>query len=140
MKFSFSPLPSVTSKKVLAPIVPVTLRYKSKEFSTFALVDSGAAGAVISTVIAEDLGIEWNKLPLTQGFTASGTFRSHLVQNVEATVEGGKEKTSFLLNMSIIEGVSPYQCILGQRDLFQKAKIIFESYNKQFEIIFREFN
>ena len=140
MKFAFSPLPTITSRKVLAPIVPVTFSYKKREFSTFALVDSGAAGAIISTVIAEDLGINWSDLPLSSGVTVSGTFRSHLVKNVEATIENSNEKTSFALDLSIVEGISPYHCILGQKDLFQKAKIVFESYNKHFEIVFRELN
>ncbi len=136
MKFDFSPLPTITSKKVFAPIVPITFRTKNHEFSTFALVGSGTSGALISTIIAEALGIEWDNIPTEVGFTPSGTFRFHKTKNIEADIDGNV----FPLSISIAEGISPYQCILGQNDLFQKAKIIFESYKKQFEIIFREFN
>lgn len=136
MKFEYSQLPSVTSKRVLAPIVPVVFAYKTREIPSFALVDSGAAGACISTVIAEELGIDWQSLPLSRGVTVSGIFRSHIIENLEATIEN----SSFSLQVSIIEGISPYHCILGQKDLFQKAKISFEAYKKEFEIIFRQFN
>ena len=136
MKFDYSPLPSITSKKVLVPIVPVTFSYRESEFSTFALVDSGAAGASISTVVAEALGIEWDKIPLSIGFTVSGQFRSHVVENLEVTIRN----QSFTLRVNVIEGISPHHCILGQRDLFQKAKVSFEGYKNEFEIIFRQMN
>ncbi len=136
MKFKYSQLPTVKSKVVLAPIVPVTFKYQDKEFSTFALVDSGASGAMISTVIADALGIQWHKIPTEVGFTPSGQFRFHTVKNIVAEINGN----TFSINLSIAEGISPYQCILGQKDLFQKAKIIFEAYNQEFEIIFRNYN
>jgi hypothetical protein len=82
MKFQYSPLPSITSKKVFAPIVPVTFSYKDAEFSSFALVDSGAAGASISTVVGEALGINWQAIPVSFGFTVSGQFRSHVVKDI----------------------------------------------------------
>lgn len=136
MKFDYSPLPTVKSKVVLAPIAPVTFRYKDREFSTFALIDSGAAGAIISTVIADALGIEWDKIPAEGGFTLSGQFRFHRVKNIEAQIED----ESFRLSLSIVEGISPYQCILGQNDLFKQAKISFEGYKNRFEITFRKLN
>ena len=136
MKFDYSPLPSVKSKIVLAPIVPITFTHKKFEFSTFALVDSGAAGAVISTVIADALNIKWDKIPVSIGYTLSGQFRSHLLENIEATIKN----QSFALEINIVEAISPYHCILGRKDLFQKAKIVFEGYDKRFEIIFRQYN
>jgi hypothetical protein len=136
MKFDYSPLPSITSRKIFAPIIPVVFSYKKKEFPTFALVDSGAAGASISTVVAEELGIDWQAIPVSGGFTVSGTFRTHIIDKIEATIGDN----SFSLQLNIIEGISPYHCILGQKDIFQKAKIIFEGYNKKFEIIFRQYN
>lgn len=136
MKFDYSPLPTIKSKIVLAPIVPITFRYKKLEFSTFALVDSGAAGAILSTVIADELGIDWHEIPAEHGFTVSGNFRFHRVKSIDAQIED--ERFSF--SLSIVEGISPYHCILGQNDLFKKAKIVFEGYKKQFEIIFRQYN
>ena len=77
MIFPCSPLPDFKDKIILAPLIPVTFRNKNFEFSTFALVDSGASGAVISTVIAEALNIKWEKIPVTQGFSVGGSFRFH---------------------------------------------------------------
>jgi len=133
MKFAYSQLPGIKSKIVLAPIIPITLRHETYEFATFALVDSGAAGAVISTVIADELGIDWRSTPVAIGFTLSGQFRSHRVQNVRAEIDDA----SFILSIDVVEGIAPYRCILGQKDLFKKAKVIFEGYRNQFELIFK---
>jgi len=138
----YSPLPDFRDKIILAPLIPVTFRNKNFEFSTFALVDSGASGAVISTVIAEALNIKWEKIPVTQGFSVGGSFRFHRFNSLRAIIYDNELMADheFALNVSIIEAVSPYKCILGQKDLFQRAKITFEGYKSQLEITFREYN
>ena len=86
MKFDYSELPGVKNRSVLAPVVPVTFTYGSQEFATFALVDSGAIGAVMSTVITDELKINWSKIPASIGFTMSGEFRYHKVENIRAEI------------------------------------------------------
>jgi hypothetical protein len=115
MTIPYSPLPDIKSRIVLAPMVPITLTYEDEIFSTFALVDSGAAGAVISTVIADALGIEWDKLPVSGGFSVGGSFRSRTFDDINAEILNH----IFPLKVSIIEGIGPYKCILGQADIFQ---------------------
>lgn len=132
----YSPLPDIKSEIVLAPLIPVTFYNGKYEFSTLALIDSGASGAVISTVIADALGIEWKNISAEGGFSVGGSFRFHLIDDIKASVYDN----DFMLNLSVIEGVSPYKCILGQADIFKKAKITFEGYKNQFEIVFRDFN
>lgn len=90
MRYPYSQLPSITSREVLALMVPVTFSYSGNEFPTFALVDSGAAGAIISTVIAEALGIGWQHIPTSIGFTLSGQFRSHKIEHVKAEIDGNE--------------------------------------------------
>lgn len=136
MIIKYSQLPDFKSKIVLAPIIPVTFIHGNYEFSTFALVDSGATGGVISTVIADALNIKWDKIPVMHGFTVGGTLRSHRFNGLKTNVYDHE----FSLSIGIVEGTSPYKCILGQRDLFQRAKITFEAYKNQFELIFREYN
>lgn len=136
MTIPYSQLPDIKSKVVLAPMIPVTFSREGQSFSTFALVDSGASGAVISTVIADALGISWDKLKVSAGFSVGGTFRSRVVDSVKAEIFNHK----FSLKVSVIEGIAPYKCILGQADLFQRAKISFEAYKKQFSIEFRRYN
>lgn len=136
MVIPYSPLPGITTKIVLAPLLPVSLKYKHREFATHALVDSGATGAVISTVIAEHLGIKWHKIPVTHGYSVSGTFRVHRFEKLQASLFDA----TFTFAVNIIEGIRPHDCIFGQADLFQRAKITFEAYKKQFEIVFREYN
>ncbi len=136
MIIPYSPLPDFKDRIVLAPLIPITFYNGKYEFATFALIDSGATGAVISTVIAEALNIEWDKIPVAHGFTVGGVLRSHRFNGLKANAYDH----NFTLSVGIVEGTSPYKCILGQNDLFQRAKIVFEAYKKQFEIIFREYN
>ena len=57
----YSPLPGI-KVRMLMPRVPVVFTYKKNKFPTFALVDSGATNGIISTVIADELKIAWNKI------------------------------------------------------------------------------
>lgn len=136
MIIKYSPLPDIKSKIVLAPLIPVTFINGKYEFSTIALVDSGATGAVISTIIAENLNIDWRSIPVVLGFSVGSNFRSHRFDKLLAEISADK----FQLSVSIVEGISPYKCILGQADIFQRAEITFRGYKKQFEVTFREFN
>lgn len=135
MKIHYSPLPGTESTQILMPIVPVVLINGKYNTPIYALVDSGAMGGAISTVIADDLHIDWRKTPTRMGFSVGGNFRFHSVR-LEAEIFDHL----FPLNINVIEGISAFKCILGQKDLFQRAKIIFEAYKKQFEIVFREYN
>lgn len=58
----FSPLPGLERTGVMAPMCPVTFINGMNEFPTIALVDSGAERGLISTVIADSLGIDWAKI------------------------------------------------------------------------------
>src|SRR5258708_216810 len=118
MTIPYTQLPDIKSKVILAPMLPLTLVSNDRSFPTFALVDSGASSAVISTVIADALGIPWEKLPITAGFSVGGTFRSRIRTGLSAELLDH----TFDLTVTIIEGIAPYKCILGQADLFQWAK------------------
>ena len=132
----YSPLPGLENTGVLAPMVPVTFINGKYEFSTFALVDSGAESAVISTVIADALNIKWERTPKKSGFSIGSSFIFHIVRNLEADIFDH----NFSLNVNVVEGIFAFKCILGRRDIFKWAKIAFEGYKNQFEITFREFN
>lgn len=130
----YSSLPGLTGSTKM-PIIPVTFINSTYEFPTFALVDSGATSNVISTVVAEALNINWEKIPFTIGFSVGSNIRCH---NAKLIAEVYDNK--YHLSVDIIEGLSPYKCILGQSGIFRWTKIIFEGYNKQFKIDFRELN
>lgn len=136
IKIAYSPLPGITSRVILAPLVPATLTYGTREFSGLALVDSGATGGLISTMIAEDLGINWENIPVRYGGSAGGFFRFHPIDNVKAEAYSH----TFQLQLAIGEGLSPHKFVLGQADIFHQAKITFEEYKKEFTLEFREFN
>ncbi|MBU1327517.1 retropepsin-like domain-containing protein [Patescibacteria group bacterium] len=132
----FSHLPGLERTGVLAPMVPVTFINDSNECPTFALVDSGAERGLISTVIANSLGIEWNKLPKKTGFTTASTFTFRIFRDLKVNVHGHE----FIMDMNIVDGISAFKCILGRKDLLRRAKITFECYKNQFQIDFRKYN
>ncbi len=134
IKVPYSLLPGI-NVDILMPMSPIIYRNSKYEFPTFALVDSGATGAIISTVIADALCINWQKIPKKTGLSTAGSFIFH-----QTEIEVEIYDHSFSLPVSIVEGISPFKCILGQADLFQKAKITFERYNNEFEIDFRSLN
>ncbi|OGH48036.1 MAG: hypothetical protein A3A51_02580 [Candidatus Levybacteria bacterium RIFCSPLOWO2_01_FULL_39_10] len=132
--YDYSLLPgSVTT---LAPVIPVTFINGKYNFDTFALVDSGADSGLISTVIADALHIDWNKLKRETGYTTSGEFYYRTFKNLETEIEFNP----FMIDINIVEGVAPFKCILGRNDLFLKAEITFRGFANQFDIEFRKFN
>lgn len=131
----YSPLPGLEKTGVLAPMIPVTFINSKREFSTIALVDSGAESGIISTIIADELGITWAKIPTKYGFSIGSSFIFHPI-----TIKASIYDHTFSLNVNVVEGIFAFKCILGRKDLFKRAKICFEEYKKQFEITFREFN
>ena len=135
IKLNYSLLPGLEKTGVLAPMIPVTFKNGKHEFSTIALVDSGAEGGVISTVIADKLGIKWEKIPAKTGFSVGNNFLFHPI-DINAIIFNHE----FSLKINVVEGIFAFKCILGRKDLFKRAKICFEGYKNQFEVAFREFN
>lgn len=131
----YSPLPGLEKTGVLAPMIPVTFKSGRHEFSTIALVDSGAEAGIISTVIADKLNIKWRKIPARSGFSIGSNFRFHPV-DINAQIYDHK----FSLKLNVVEGIFAFKCILGRKDLFKRAKICFEGYKNRFEVSLREFN
>lgn len=133
---NYSLLPGLERTGVLAPMIPVTFINGVYEFSTVALVDSGAEKALISTVVADALNIDWAHLPRHSGLTTSGSFFYHTYENL--TIKSYDNE--FITNINIAEGINAFKCVLGRQDLFRNAKITFEGYKKQFHIEFRQLN
>jgi Aspartyl protease len=134
MKIPYSALPGFDNFPP-QPLVPIELKHNNVETMTLALVDSGASGAGISTSLAEDLGIDWRKIPKDKGVGVGGAFVYHPIRLRINLLEN-----EFVILAHVIEGLAPFDAILGQRDLFQRAKITFEAYNSEFGLDFRKIN
>lgn len=132
----YSILPGLERTGVLAPVIPVTFKNSVYEFPTFALVDSGAEQGLISTVIADALHINWKSIPRKSGIATSGNFLFHPIKDITAVIFDYE----FNLDINVVEGINAFKCILGRRDLFQKATIVFEGFKNKFKIEFRELN
>ncbi|MBI2611209.1 hypothetical protein HYW54_00495 [Candidatus Gottesmanbacteria bacterium] len=136
LKYQYSLLPGFEKSGLLAPLIPLTFKHGNKEFSTFALIDSGAERGLISTVIADALGIDWRKISKEIGLTTSGHFIFHHIRNIDVKIE----EYEFRIDINVVEGINAFKCILGRRDIFQKCKITFEGYKKEFQLDFRNLN
>jgi hypothetical protein len=135
--FNYSPLPGLEKTGVLAPIVPITFINAGHSFSTFALVDSGAENAVISTVVADALSINWRNIKKEMGFGMGGkNFVFHRFKDLEAEIE----YNNFVMDICVIEGIYAFKCVLGRNDIFKKAEIRFKGFENKFELIFRNTN
>ncbi len=133
---NYSLLPGLEKTGILAPLLPVTFQNGAHEFSTMALVDSGAQGGIISTIIADALNIKWHKTPRHIGLTASGSFIFHRIPRIEVEIF----TQSFFFGLNVVEGINAFQCIMGRNDIFRVAKITFEGYKRQFHLEFRKLN
>ena len=134
--FKYSPLPGLERTGVLAPIVPITFTNGVYEFSTYALIDSGAENAVISTVIADALHIDWSNIKQEKGFGMGSQFLFHRFNDLKANVENNE----FVIDICVVEGIYVFKCILGRNDIFKKAEIKFKGYENKFELVFRKMN
>ncbi len=134
--FKYSPLPGLERTGVLAPIVPITFTNGVYEFSTYALIDSGAENAVISTVIADALHIDWSNIKQEKGFGMGSQFLFHRFNDLKANVENNE----FVIDICVVEGIYVFKCILGKNDIFKKAEIKFKGYENKFELVFRKMN
>jgi len=134
--FKYSPLPGLERTGVLAPIVPITFTNSVYEFSTYALIDSGAENAVISTVIADALHIDWSNIKQEKGFGMGSQFLFHRFNDLKANVENNE----FVIDICVVEGIYVFKCILGRNDIFKKAEIKFKGYENKFELVFRKMN
>ena len=134
--FDYNLLPGLERTGVLAPMIPITLSNGTKSFSTYALIDSGAENAVISTVIAEALNIDWRNIKQEKGFGMGSGFLFHRFKDLEADIESNE----FFLDVCVIEGIYAFKCVLGRNDIFKKAEIKFRGFENKFEINFRNMN
>lgn len=136
LKFDYSLLPGLERTGVLAPIIPITFVNGTYSFSTYALIDSGAENAVISTVIADALNIDWAKIKQEKGFGMGSGFLFHRFNDLTADIEGNE----FNLNVCVVEGIYAFKCVLGRNDIFKKAEIKFRGFENKFELDFRKMN
>ncbi|OGF98804.1 hypothetical protein A2153_01540 [Candidatus Gottesmanbacteria bacterium RBG_16_38_7b] len=73
---------------------------------------------------------------LLPGLEKTGQFIYHKIPKLTVRIEDYE----FIMSLNVAEGISPFKCILGRNDIFQKAKITFEGYKNEFSLEFRNLN
>jgi hypothetical protein len=128
--FRYSPLPPHISEPM--PIVKV--RFKKIHHPILGLVDSGATKSLIHPKLAEIVGIKFNKRKYGIGTGAGSDFRFFQGTPVDIGIKNIWKTINFTI---IANDDFFWGCLLGH-DFFKQAKIIFKSYNKQFDIFFKK--
>lgn len=121
--------PFSKSKKLLRPIISVSLKYKQKSIHYEALIDSGADFCIFPTEIAHKLGIYSNEARRIYFSGATGEPISGFVGKVSLQIE----RTT--LNTKIVfADLSDKKALLGQYGLFDQFKVIFDLKNEEIEV------
>lgn len=107
------------------PLIPLSLKYKSREVNTFALLDSGASHSVFRPEIAQALGILHGRRAKVRLGTASG--RVHL-EFYRLAVE--VEKTKFNARVGFSKEAAANFNIIGRQGFFPRFSVIFHEIAK----------
>lgn len=115
---------------LLRPLIRVLLRYKGKEFETYAWIDSGADFSVIPFGVAQLLGIDPEQLPgMAQPGSGVGAAVGGKFVDLEASFYSGSGARTltmpFLALYPTPEGAAQ-NVLIGLLPFFQKMRILFK--------------
>lgn len=107
------------------PIIPVSLKYKNKDFRYLALIDSGADFNIFHSDIAKILGIDLSKIKrsITFGGIREGSIGTGYFVDLEIGVDGEYIKTPTVFSPDVSE--NGYG-VLGQQGFFSHFGVEFE--------------
>lgn len=128
MKF---PYKKINDRKI-RPIVPVTLSYKNREVTFYALIDSGADLNLFPANLLPSLGIELSTGRQGQvGGITDGETQPFYFHKINLEVGGLIFKTE----VAFMESLSQMgHGLLGQKGFFDKFLVKFDYRNKEIEV------
>ena len=123
LKFNYKEIRRPDNTKVKLPSIPITLIGK-EEFSTVALLDSGADISAISRDIAEIVGLDL-RAKKSPAFGIGGKVDA-VDTKVPITLNRGHEHYKFLIPVKVILGDYDFPVLLGRAGFFDKFIICFD--------------
>lgn len=133
MNFPYTKLPG-SPDATLRPLVPVRFIYKDKAtLPILAMVDSGADYSYVTSEVADLLGIKLNKEKSVRSFGVDGALFLAYESAVELELGGHR----FTAKVLFADKLGAFKVILGQKDFFSKARIVFERYKWNLEVTFK---
>lgn len=136
MKFAYELVPSMnTGAYNLQPRVPITFTNPNngKSISVKALVDSGATISFLNLRLAKFL--ELDLTPESQGGVFSAN-QAAVAYFHDLSVKVKKDTHEFLMPCGFMDLST--DAVVGQTGFFEHYKIVFERYNKTFELTYVE--
>ncbi|MCF8242303.1 MAG: retroviral-like aspartic protease family protein [Melioribacteraceae bacterium] len=125
--------PAPNNTYIYRPIIEVKLKLKTKSFSTWAIIDSGADRTMINKQIGKQLGYDFkicNPASTTHG--VYGEPQPIWDSKVELEVDGFNDR-KFLADISYLKS-NNFGVLLGHKGFFEFFDIKFQTAQNQFEI------
>ncbi|MBI2338195.1 retroviral-like aspartic protease [Candidatus Daviesbacteria bacterium] len=133
MKFKYREVnlaaPFSTKRRLLRPIIPVSLRYKRQAIYYEALIDSGADFCIFPTEIAQKLDMDFKKAKKVYFSGATGEPIQGVVGKLFLQVGEIAFKTRI-----VFADLSSKVALLGQYGFFNLCKVKFDLESAEIEI------
>lgn len=122
---------------VLRPVIPIRLRYGTRELQYEALVDSGADVSLFDWEIGEDLGIDIRGGVSYEVLGVGGGISLYYFHAVSLVIGGTSYKTNIGFAGNPTGQMTPYG-IIGQKGLFDKFIIGFDLLKREVTLKLRK--
>jgi len=111
------------------PLIPISLSHGSQEFTTLALVDSGATISVFRSEIAEALEMDWREGEEMLLQSANAKFAAYL-NEIKVRIED----TELTLQIAFTEELTTSFNILGRQSFFESFIVEINERNKTLKL------
>ncbi len=134
LKFPANPNPAFPDhKQAKRPVLPIEVSHNNRSVRYFALIDSGADFCIFHASVAEYLNIDTRQGKKLEYFGIEGNKQEAFFHNVDLCFVGGQKFTAYVGFSFDFNTNMPYG-VLGQREFFEKYKIIFDYSSSDIEI------
>ncbi|OHA20617.1 MAG: hypothetical protein A2836_01235 [Candidatus Taylorbacteria bacterium RIFCSPHIGHO2_01_FULL_45_63] len=128
MKFRYS-----RYNEVLRPVIPIKLRYGSKEIGYLVLVDSGADLCLFDAELGREIGIDIEKGNKREVFGVGGKASIYYTHRVTIEVGGWPFEIEAGFMIQVAGHTFPYG-VVGQRGFFDRFVVKFDFLKEEVEL------
>ena len=136
MKFRYELVPSmIDGSMILQPRVLVKFinPENGKNIIVNALVDSGASISFLNINLAEDLGIDLATSPQDEVSSAN---KDDVAYYRDLKIHVEKDNHEFIMPCGFMDFRT--DAVVGQTGFFEHYRVVFERYNKSFELTYKK--
>ena len=133
MKFEYLTVANSRTTKVALkkrPMIEIFLSTRDKTREYLALIDSGADVTMLSTEIADTIGVDWKNCKRSNTMGISGGSQTSYLGSMDVAVKGIGET----ITIPVLFTEAEIPILLGQEGFFDHYRIRFEKDHDVFEI------